>query len=191
MKASYNWLKELCEFDLPAHELAERLSDTGFNVETYEPHGDDWSLDVEVTTNRPDCLCHLGLAREVAAIAGSAAERPEFELPENPDDAFDDRSSVEVVAPDLCPQYTARLITGVSIGPSPGWLQDRLSACGVRPVNNVVDATNYVMLECGQPLHAFDFSLLEGGRIIVRRAEAGDALKAGDGLQSPVFGFSR
>ncbi|MFO7955794.1 MAG: phenylalanine--tRNA ligase subunit beta [Candidatus Brocadiia bacterium] len=188
MKASYNWLKELCEFDLAAHELAERLSDTGFNVETYEPHGDDWSLDVEVTTNRPDCLCHLGLAREVAAIVGSAADRPQFELPENPDDAFDDRSAVEVVAPELCPQYTARLITGVSIGSSPGWLQDRLTACGVRPVNNVVDATNYVMLECGQPLHAFDFSLLEGGRIIVRRAEAGEILTTIDDVEHELVG---
>jgi len=188
MKASYNWLKELCEFNLPAHKLAQRLSDTGFNVETYEPHGDDWSLEVEVTTNRPDCLCHLGLAREVAAIVGGAAVRPEFEVPESVEETFSERSSVEVTAPDLCPQYTARLITGVTVGPSPGWLQDRLVACGVRPVNNVVDATNYVMLECGQPLHAFDFSLLQGNRIIVRRAEAGEILTTIDDVEHELTG---
>ncbi|MHC4592890.1 MAG: phenylalanine--tRNA ligase subunit beta, partial [Planctomycetota bacterium] len=77
MKASYNWLRDLCQFDLPAHALAERLSLAAFNVESYEPRGDDWALDIEVTTDRPDCLCHLGLAREVAAITGGKAERPQ------------------------------------------------------------------------------------------------------------------
>ncbi|MFO8007233.1 MAG: phenylalanine--tRNA ligase subunit beta [Candidatus Brocadiia bacterium] len=188
MLTSYNWLKDYCAFDLRAHELAERLSHAGLNVETYEPHGDDWTLDVEVTSNRPDCLCHLGLAREAAALTGSVAVRPEFEYPVADLEEFGEVSSVEVTCPDLCPHYTARLIRGVTVGPSPEWLQQRLAVCGVRPVNNVVDITNYVMLECGQPLHAFDFKLLHGGRIIVRQARPGEIITTIDGTEAELSG---
>ncbi len=188
MKASYNWLKDYCDFDLPAHELAERLSHTGLGVESYEPHGDDWMLDVEVKCNRPDCLCHLGIAREVAAITGGKARRPGFDLPEDLDQAVDDAASVEVTAPDLCPHYTARVIKGIRVGPSPAWLQERLTVCGLRPVNNVVDATNFVMLECGQPLHAFDLARIGGARIIVRRSRPGEVLTTIDGSEHELSG---
>ncbi len=181
MKISYNWLKDYCDCGLPAHELAEKLSNAGFNVDTYEPHGADYMLDVEVTTNRPDCLSHLGLAREVAALTAREAARPEVELKENPDSSFDDLAAVQVDETELCPHYTARLIRGVSVAPSPDWLQQRLATCGIRPVNNVVDITNYVMLECGQPLHAFDYALLNDSRIVVRRAQKGETITTIDG----------
>ncbi|MGD2175936.1 MAG: phenylalanine--tRNA ligase subunit beta [Candidatus Brocadiaceae bacterium] len=188
MKASYNWLRDYCEFDLPAHELAARLSHCGLGVESYEPRGDDWMLDVEVKTNRPDCLCHLGVAREVAAVTGGEARRPEFVLEEDPDRPFGQAASVEVAAPDLCPHYTARVISGVRIGPSPEWMQERLDTCGIRPINNVVDVTNYVMLEAGQPLHAFDLALLDESKIIVRRAGAGEVLITIDGQEHELVG---
>ncbi len=188
MQTSYKWLNDYCEFDLRPHELADRLSNAGLNVETYEPRGDDWSLDVEVTSNRPDCLCHLGLAREVAALTSGTAVRPDFEYPVADLEEFDQVSSVEVTCPALCPHYTARLVRGVRVGPSPEWLRQRLVVCGVRPVNNVVDITNYVMLECGQPLHAFDFGLLGGRRIVVRRAERGETITTIDGTEVELSG---
>lgn len=188
MKVSYNWLKDHCDFDVPAYELAERLSHVGLNVDTCEPCGDDWLLEVEVTANRPDCLCHLGIAREVAAITGSSVRRPELKLQEDAGRAFGDHAAVEVTARDLCPRYTARVITGLKVGPSPSWLQERLTVCGIRPVNNVVDATNFVMLECGQPLHAFDLSRLSGRRIVVRRSRTGEVMTTIDGAEHELTG---
>jgi len=188
MKISYNWLKEYCEFDMPAHELAERLSHAGLNVDTYEPRGSDYMLEVEVTTNRPDCLCHLGLAREVAALTGSEARRPSPQPVEDAELAFQQHAHVQVDTPQLCPHYTARLIKGVKVGPSPDWMQQRLITCGLRPVNNVVDITNYVMFESGQPLHAFDFSLLQGQKVIVRRAQAGEVITTIDGKERELTG---
>jgi len=187
MKASYNWLRELCEFDLRPHELADRLSDAGLCVETYEPFGDDWMLDIEVTANRPDWLSHVGIAREIAALVGSTAKTPPFDINQGRC-KFSDHASVRVTAPDLCPHYTARLIRRVRIGPSPDWLRQRLSCCGLRPVSNVVDATNYVLLETGQPLHAFDLSRLGGGKIVVRRARRGEVITAIDGTEHELDG---
>jgi len=187
MKVSYNWLRDYCHFDLPAHRLAGRLSHAGLGVETYEPRGDDWMLDVEVKSNRPDCLSHLGVAREVAAVTGGTLRRPAAEI-EQADRGIADACSVEVTAPDLCPRYTARVIVGLSVAPSPQWLQDRLAVCGIRPVNNVVDATNYVMFESGQPLHAFDMARLGDGRIIVRRAGAGETITTIDGTTHELSG---
>jgi phenylalanyl-tRNA synthetase beta chain len=188
MKASYNWLKDYCEFDLPAHELARRMSHAGLNVDTYEPRGEDWMLDVEVKSNRPDCLSHIGIAREIAALTAGTVRSPEVSLDEDERESFGDASSVEVTAPDLCPHYTARIIRGVKVGPSPEWLQKRLEACGLRPVNNVVDITNYVMYECGQPLHAFDLALLEESRIVVRRASEGETITTIDGTKVELSG---
>lgn len=188
MKVSYNWLKDYCEFDLPAHELAERLGHVGLEVETYEPRGDDWMLDVEVKSNRPDCLSHLGIAREVAAVTGSAARRPELEPAQPADEPLTEAATVEVHDDDLCPHYTARLIRGVSVGRSPEWLRQRLLTCGLRPVNNIADITNYVMLESGQPLHAFDFSLLSGNTVLARRARAGETIVTIDGTELELDG---
>ena len=188
MKVSYNWLKDYCDFDLPAYELAEKLSHAGLNVDTYEPRGEDWGLEVEVTTNRPDCLCHVGVAREIAAITGGVARRPELPPRLDGGDGLGEHASVEVRDAGLCPHYIARVITGVQVGPSPRWLQDRLAVCGLRSVNNIVDATNFVMLECGQPLHAFDLSRLGGRRIIVRAAAAGEVITLIDGTELELSG---
>ena len=142
----------------------------------------DQVLDLEVTPNRPDCLSVLGIAHEVAALTGGGVHEPDISYREG-SDPIEALASVEVADPDLCPRYTASLITGVKIGPSPQWLQDRLAKAGMRPINNVVDITNYVMLEYNQPLHAFDFHTLKEGKIIVRRARPGEALTSLDGVE--------
>ncbi|HSO18574.1 MAG TPA: phenylalanine--tRNA ligase subunit beta, partial [Desulfosarcina sp.] len=129
----------------------------------------DTVLEIGLTPNRPDCLSMIGVAREVAAIQGVAMTLPAFSLPDAEGD-IGTLTSVTIEAPDHCPRYAARLLEGVSVAPSPFWLQDRLRSVGVRPINNLVDVTNFVMLETGQPLHAFDFDNLAGHRIVVRLA---------------------
>jgi phenylalanyl-tRNA synthetase beta chain len=146
---------------------------------------DDVVLDFEVTPNRPDCLSVVGIAREVRALTGAPLQLPEVALAETaPAAQADVRVSVEDVTD--CPRYVARIIRGVRIGPSPPWLQRRLRAVGLRPINNVVDVTNYVMLELGQPLHAFDLHRLAGGQICVRRARANEQIETLDGVSRPL-----
>ncbi len=140
----------------------------------------DSILDLDVTPNRPDWLSMIGVAREVAALTGVAVREPEHTY-EELDDPAPAKVSVDIADPDLCFRYVASVIEGVKLGPSPSWMQERLTAAGMRPINNVVDITNYVMLEVGQPLHAFDFSAVGGERIIVRRANAGEKLVTLDG----------
>ena len=142
-------------------------------------------LDLEITPNRPDCLCMIGIAREVAAMYGVPLKLPAIEFTEAGAPASAS-TRVDVEDTDGCPRYTARILRGVKIGPSPAWMKRRLEAAGVRSINNVVDITNYVMLECGQPLHAFDQTLLREGRIVVRRARAGDQLATLDGIGRPL-----
>lgn len=142
-------------------------------------------LELEVTPNRPDCLSMIGIAREIAALLQCPLRRPQLSLVEGPE-AVERLTSVDLEAPDGCPRYTARVLTGVAIGPSPAWMQHRLSCAGIRPINNVVDITNYVMLECGQPLHAFDHELLAGRRIVVRRPRAGEPLRTLDGQERAI-----
>ncbi len=182
MKAPLEWLKEYVDVDCSAEELAERLTKSGLSLEELIGEGDQAVLDVEVTSNRPDCLGVIGLAREAAAVLGRTLRLPQIELKESPAEAAR-LCSVRVDDPDLCPRYTARVIEGVKIGPSPAWLVGRLEAVGVRSVNNVVDVTNYVMFEIGQPLHAFDCAKLAEHRIIVRRARGGETIVAIDGSQ--------
>ncbi|MEE9284573.1 MAG: phenylalanine--tRNA ligase subunit beta, partial [Dehalococcoidia bacterium] len=133
-----------------------------------------------VTPNRPDCLSMLGIAREIGALTGREVREPDLAYPEA-GERVDRLTRVEVQAPDLCPRYIASVITGVTIGPSPHWMQDRLNAAGMRPINNIVDITNYVMLEYGQPLHAFDYDALAERRIVVRRAREGETMTTIDG----------
>ena len=135
-------------------------------------HLDDVVLDVEITPNRGDCLSILGLAREVAALFGSRLRAPRLRAAPSGDahDGAGFAVAVSIDAPDLCPRYAALAMTGIKLGPSPAWLKRRLELCGMRALNNVVDATNYVMLELGQPLHAFDYAKIAGGKIVVRRA---------------------
>jgi phenylalanyl-tRNA synthetase beta chain len=142
----------------------------------------DVILDLDVTPNRPDCLSVIGIAREIAALTGEPLRLPEIHYEET-EKSVDSFASVDIVDPDLCPRYCASLVTGIKIAPSPSWLQQRLNSCGMRPINNVVDVTNYVMLEYGQPLHAFDYNKLKGRQIIVRRAGNGETITTLDGSE--------
>jgi phenylalanyl-tRNA synthetase beta chain len=147
----------------------------------------DTVLDIDVTANRPDGLSVVGIAREVAALTGQKVHIPEIKYEET-GDPIDKQISIEIVDADLCPRYCASLITGVKIGESPAWLQERLIAAGQRPINNVVDITNYVMLEYGQPLHSFDYEKLRKKRIIVRRAKDGENFYTLDGTERQLSG---
>lgn len=167
MKITYEWLKEYTDIELTPQELADLLTRLGFESSAAGKAGGNHVIDVEVTSNRPDCLCVLGLAREVAAFTGSGLRVPESKLLE--EDRIEKKVSVEIET-ELCPRYCARLVEGVKVGPSPGWLRMKLEAVGLRPVNNVVDITNYVLMEFGQPLHAFDYDCLNGRKIVVRCA---------------------
>lgn len=200
MKLPVSWLREYVEFDDTVQGLADKLTFSGVEVEGIETVGGDhtgivalddhWApgtpladvlgppetvLDLEITPNRPDCLCLIGIAREVAALYGTTLKLPECALSET-DTPVDSLTCVDLRDAEGCPRYTARVLTGVKIGPSPDWMQKRLTLAGVRPINNVVDITNYVMLETGHPLHAFDQTLLEEGRIVVRRARADETM---------------
>ncbi len=182
MFISYEWLNDFIKTKLNADELRERLTMVGLAIDAVETHDGDPVLDVEVPSNRPDCLSHVGIAREVAVI-----EKGELQLrqPEQlkAEGRAADFTAVEIKDPDLCPRYAARLVRGVKIGPSPDWLVKRLETIGQRPINNVADITNYVLHELGQPLHAFDFEKLGGRRIVVRRATSGEKLTTLDGIE--------
>ena len=182
MKVSLDWLKDYVEIEHSASEVAEILSSLGLGCEGIEYFGGDAVIDVEVTSNRGDCLGYIGIARELAAATGKELKLPVVELDELDRDASE-FCSVEIAEPDLCGRYTARIIEGVRIGASPDWMVRRLEAAGMRSVNNVVDATNYAMLETGQPPHAFDYAKITDGKIIVRRAVAGERIVSIDGTQ--------
>jgi phenylalanyl-tRNA synthetase beta chain len=190
MKISLEWLSQFLPGPITATEAfaaeaAEALTHGGLPVEVIEKAGDDFVIDVEVTSNRSDCLSHIGVARELAALLNQPFTDATATTPINDTAAAGDTglTAVGIDAQDLCPHYTARVIRGVKIGPSPAWMQRRLSAVGLRPINNVVDITNYVMFEMGQPLHAFDFDTLAGREINVRRARAGEKITSLDGHQ--------
>ena len=142
----------------------------------------DVIYDLAITANRPDCLSIIGVAREVAALTGQKLHPPDINY-EEATSPIEQQISVEITAPELCSRYCASLITGIRVAESPWWLQQRLLKCGMRPINNIVDITNYVMLEHGQPLHAFDYDQIQGRGIIVRRAAAGERITTLDGLE--------
>lgn len=175
MNISFNWLNDLIENDLSAGEVAKHLTRVGLAVEGIHPHGDDLVLDIDLTSNRPDCLSHRGIARELATALGKPEAQEEVSV-----EASENRGLVTIEDTDLCNRFTARIIRGVKVGPSPKWLVDRLEAVGERSINNVADITNYVMLELGQPMHAFDLDKLSGGRIVVRRARSGEMIQTLD-----------
>ena len=137
---------------------------------------DDHVVEFEITPNRPDCLSVIGLAREAAVTFGKPLQLHDPEVRGGAEGALPDLLDVETPDPDLCPRYTARMVRNVKIAPSPKWMRERLRSSGVRPINNIVDITNYVMLEYGQPMHAFDYRYVKGGKIVVRRARAGEEL---------------
>lgn len=179
MLVSWDWLNEYVELSMSHDQLVDKLTMSGLNHEGSESVGDDTSIDLEVTSNRPDCLGHLGVAREVAVLYDQPLKIPEIELAET-GKAISDDVSVELECDDLCYRFTARLIRGVKIGPSPDWMIKRLQSVfpDYQPINNIADITNYVMMECGQPLHAFDFAKIGGGKIVVRKAKPDEAFEA-------------
>ncbi|MEA2710618.1 MAG: phenylalanyl-tRNA synthetase beta chain [Phycisphaerales bacterium] len=181
MNTSLQWLSDFLQGTrLDAQAAGDALTRGGLPVEHIESKGDDTFLDVEVTSNRSDCLSHVGIARELSALMNLRFRDVEPVAAESATPAGS-VTSVRIDAADLCPHYTARVIRNVKIGPSPAWMVKRLEAIGVRAINNVVDVTNYVMFEMGQPLHAFDFDKLAGRKIIVREARAGETLTSIDG----------
>src|SRR5882724_5692529 len=182
MLISYNWLRELTGTALTPLELRERLTMVGLAIDAVEEIEGDSVLDVEVPSNRPDCLSHVGIAREVSVIEKSKAQSPKSKVFKT-DGKAGDFTAVGIEDPDLCPRYAARIVRRVKIAPSPAWLAKRLGEIGQRPINNVADITNYVLHELGQPLHAFDLAKLAEQRIIVRRARMGEKLETLDGVE--------
>jgi phenylalanyl-tRNA synthetase beta chain len=181
MLISLNWLRELTGTKLGPQEVRERLTSVGLAVDAVEERDGDSVLDVEVPSNRGDCLSHVGVARELAVIERSQVSNLKSQVSKS-EGKTGDFASVEIVDPDLCPRYAARVVRGVKIAPSPEWLVRRLEAIGQRPINNVADITNYVLHELGQPLHAFDLAKLTEHRIVVRRASKGEAITTLDGI---------
>jgi phenylalanyl-tRNA synthetase beta chain len=183
MKIVYNWLKDFVEVTATPDELASRLALSGTNIGGIEkgPHGA--VIDAEVSSNRPDCLGHYGIAREVSAVYTLPLKTVSPKPQESAAAKASDAVRVEIQSPELCGRFTARVIRGAKIQPSPQWLRDRLEASGVASINNVVDATNYVMLELGHALHAFDYDKVRDHRIVVRRAKPGEKLRTLDGIE--------
>src|SRR5580765_725568 len=177
MKVSYNWLRDLVDqLDRPPSELAQLITIKTAESEGVEQHGDDHVIEIDnkSLTHRPDLWGHYGMAREVAAILGRKLTDPV--KPAQFPGSAPVRVSIEDHA--LCPRYSALVFENVTVRPSPEWLQQRLEAVGLNPINNIVDVTNYVLAEIAQPMHAFDADKLQGDEIIVRSARAGDTIKA-------------
>ena len=186
MLFSFDWLQSCCPVDSTVEQVAEALTSRGLTVDAVTAAGDDWALDVDIPANRPDCLGHRGLAREISAALGFA-----LVAPETPDGDVEDAATewvrVRIDDPALCTRYTAGRVRGVEIGPSPDWVAQRLAVCGLRTINNVVDASNLVMLELGHPVHFFDYGKLADGdevpEIVVRLAAKGERIETLDGVK--------
>jgi phenylalanyl-tRNA synthetase beta chain len=183
MKVGYNWLKEFVDVTASPEEVASRLALSGTNIASIEKGAHGAVIDAEITSNRPDCLGMLGIAREVAAAYRLPLKTSAPKPAESASAKASDAVSVKIDAPELCGRFTARVIRGVKVQPSPQWLKDRLEAAGVASISNVVDISNYVMLELGHPLHTFDYDLVRNHSIVVRRARSGEKIKTLDGLE--------
>jgi len=183
MKVVYSWLKDFVDVTATPEELASRLALAGTNIASVESQPLGGVIDAEVTSNRADCLAVYGIAREVSAIyrlpLKAVAPRPAESAKAKASDII----SVKIESPELCARYTARVIRGVKIAPSPSWLRDRLEASGVASINNVVDATNYVMMELGNPMHAFDCDKVRDHSVVVRAAKPNEKMTTLDGAQ--------
>ena len=186
---SEGMLCSLGELGLDTHDYPYAIEDGIFIMREPAEPGDDIKkvlglgdsvVEFEITNNRPDCLSIIGLAREAAATFGTELRVPTPVVKGSGDD-INNYLTVQIDEPRLCPRYTARMVKNIKIEPSPAWLRRRLRACGIRPINNIVDITNYVMQEYGQPMHAFDYSCVEGNKIVVRRAAPGETLMTLDG----------
>jgi len=182
MKYSWNWLSSFVEIDIEPEELASRLSMIGLEVESVSSTGNNYIFDIDITPNRGDCLSMLGLSREIAALLGKSLTLPPMTYAET-ERSTSDLVQVMVEAPDLCPRYCGKVVKGVKIASSPQWLVERLLAVGLRPINDVVDITNFVLAELGHPLHAFDLGSVLGHQVVVRRAQTGEKIQTIDGVE--------
>ena len=188
MKFTLNWLKEFVDFAGSAEELSKLLTMAGLEVESLasvaEPEGggQDWLFEIGVTPNRGDCLGLLGIAKEVCALTGAKLRFPAVQASKK-DPAIGKRIAIKIEDLDQCARYSARIVDNLTIGPAPAWMRFRLESCGIRAINNIVDATNYVMLETGQPLHAFDLAKLSAKQINVRSAGATGQFTTLDGVE--------
>ena len=181
MNISYNWLKDLVDINLSPQETAQKLTSAGLAVEGIHEFENDFVFDIDLTSNRSDCLSHLGVSREISAITSSKLRLTDFS--DNSSLKPSDLKLVIIEDMDLCHRFTARIIRNIKIAPSPEWLVKRLEAVGERSINNVADITNYVMHELGSPMHSFDFNKLAGNQIIVRCAKPGETIKTLDEVE--------
>ncbi len=186
MKISLNWLRDYVTIGVSPERLAHKLTMAGLEVEKITAVDGDVVFELEITPNRPDCLNMLGIAREVSAILNVSRKTPRIKplkssLP--PTGSLSAACGIKILDKKGCPRYNGTLIRNVRVGETPAWIRKRVAALGMRPVNNVVDITNFCLMETGQPLHAFDYDKLEGGRIVVRRAREGETITAIDGVE--------
>src|ERR1700733_14960878 len=187
MKVLYSWLQDFVAVISSPVELASRLALSGTNIGGVENGAHGAVIDAEVSSNRPDCLSHYGIAREVSAVYKLPLKAvPQPKLAESSSAKVSDAVKVEIQSPELCGRFTARVIRGVKIAPSPAWLKERLEASGVASISNVVDATNYVMLELGQPTHAYDYDKIRDRRIAVRTSRGGEKIRTLDGVERMI-----
>ena len=191
---SNGMLCSLGELGLTAHDFPYAIEDGIFIMQEDCQIGqdirsaiglDDMTVEFEITSNRPDCLSVIGLARETAVTFGKELKLHEPKVEKETGD-INEMLSVTVENPVLCQRYVARMVKNIKIEPSPRWLRERLRASGVRPINNIVDITNYVMLEYGHPMHAFDYKYVKGGKIVVRNAKEGESIMTLDGIERPL-----
>ncbi len=198
MKISYNWLKEYVDIALSPEKLARLLTMSGLSVESFTKSGGDYIFEIEVMSNRPDCLSYIGVAREVAALTGRKLKIPpittKLQTPNSPPGLSARRAggqlpaiTIKVEDKALCKRYTGRLIKGVKIGESPAWLKLKIETMGLRPVNNIVDITNFCLFETGEPMHAFDLDKISG-EVIIRRANRSEKIVTIDGVERTLDG---
>src|SRR5947209_6347533 len=180
MKISPHWVRDFVDVKVDDARFAEDLSSIGLGVEGVSGSGETTVFEMEIGTNRPDAMNHYGVAREAAALYNVPLKAIEPKLPAANGSA---KFPIEIEEPELCPRFTARIVRGVSIKASAARISERLALLDSRPINNAVDATNYTLHEMGKPTHAFDLDLLEGGKIVVRLARAGETLKTLDGVE--------
>src|SRR5216683_6332027 len=180
MKLSPYWVRDFVDFKVDYRRLADELTLAGVAVEGISGEGDNTVYDMEITTNRPDAMNHYGVAREASALYDLPLRPIEPKLPKSQGKSD---VTIDIQEPELCPRFTAREIRGVSIKSSPPHIASRLQLLDQRPISNAVDATNYVLWESGKPTHVFDLGLLEGRRLVIRKARAGETLKTLDGVE--------
>jgi phenylalanyl-tRNA synthetase beta chain len=191
VKYLLSWIREYAPVDKTQKEISAILMDLGMNLEASEVLADDAVLELEITANRPDALSHLGIAREVAVHCGVPLRKPELlelEVAEKSDPSGMSDVKIIIENPDLCPRYCALVVEDVRIGPSPEWLAKRLELAGIRPINCMVDITNYVLAAVGHPLHAFDLDRLAEGTVRVRGAKPSEVMRTLDGVDRKFNG---